>query len=240
MSQGNVNYKLLVRIFKHSTPAFHSRVEAFINNNKKREFENYNQNKEKLNEYGNQVCLALFLLIKKDELISILLSKISRFVGISCGIKQTELIAVLSKELIILLKYNSSKEDNLPSSLFGQRKKLTQTEQGVVLSICEKLNSITVDSKFQFGILIMDFIMSEFDYIFDKHTNYEENKENHIIINIKKEYLAVLAGAVFYPIRIPMVTKPKKWGYKIPNNSIDGIQLFNTGGYFLGGGDLTN
>ena len=140
----------------------------------------------------------------------------------SGGIKQTDFLYNLSKELIITLKYNFSKDENLD--------KLKPSEKAVVLSICPKLDSITVDSKFQFGILIMEFIMSEFDYIFVKHNVYENN-ENHIFLNIKQEYLAVLAGSVFNPIRLPMVAKPKKWKYS--KLSEGGLQLERTGGYYI-------
>lgn len=222
MDENLSDYKLLTRIFKHSTPGFRSRVEAFINNNKKREFELYNKKKEDMTEYGNQVALALFLLIKPDQLISIIFSKIIRLIGMSGGIKQTDFIANLSKELIITLKYNFSKKENLD--------KLEELEKAVVVNICKKLETITVDSKFQFGILILEFIMSEFDYIFVKH-NIFENKENHIFLNIKQEYLAVLAGSVFNPLRLPMVAKPKEWKYSIPFDG--GLQLENTGGYYI-------
>jgi hypothetical protein len=216
------DFKLLTRIYKHSTPGYISRVEAFINNNSIREFELYNKEKDNMNKYGNQIALALFLLIKPEQLISIIFSKIIRLIGMSGGIKQTDFLDNLSKELIITLKYNSNKKENLD--------KLNPSEKAVVLSICQKLDSITVDSKFQFGILIMEFIMSEFDYIFVKHNIYE-NKENHIFLNIKQEYLAVLAGSVFNPIRLPMVAKPKKWLYSELLD--DGLQLESTGGYYI-------
>src|SRR5260221_768330 len=216
------DFKLLTRIYKHSTPGYISRVEAFIKNNSIRGFELYNKDKDNLNKYGNQIALALFLLIKPEQLISIIFSKIIRLIGMSGGIKQTDFLDNLSKELIITLKYNYSKKENLD--------KLNPTEKNVVLSICNKLESITVDSKFQFGILIMEFIMSEFDYIFVKHNIYE-NKENHIFLNIKQEYLAILAGSVFNPIRLPMVAKPKKWLYF---ELLDGVlRLESSGGYYL-------
>lgn len=218
------DFKLLTRIYKHSTPGYISRVEAFIKNNSIRGFELYNKEKDDMNKYGNQIALALFLLIKPEQLISIIFSKIIRLIGMSGGIKQTDFLDNLSKELIITLKYNYSKKENLD--------KLNPTEKEVVLSICNKLDSrfATVDSKFQFGILIMEFIMSEFDYIFVKHNIYE-NKENHIFLNIKQEYLAVLAGSVFNPIRLPMIAKPKKWLY---SELLDGgLQLESSGGYYI-------
>jgi len=216
------DFKLLTRIYKHSTPGYISRVEAFIKNNSIRGFELYNKEKDNMNKYGNQIALALFLLIKPEQLISIIFSKIIRLIGMSGGIKQTDFLDNLSKELIITLKYNLNKKENLD--------KLNPTEKEVVLSICKKLESLTVDSKFQFGILIMEFIMSEFDYIFVKHNIYE-NKENHIFLNIKQEYLAVLAGSVFNPIRLPMIAKPKKWLY---SELLDGgLQLESSGGYYI-------
>jgi hypothetical protein len=165
------DYKLLTRIFKHSTPGFNSRVESFINNNKKREYQLYFNRKNNMSEYGNQVALALFLLIKPDQLISILFSKIIRLIGMSGGIKQTDFISNLTTELMINLKYNFNKGDNFNN--------LSTIEKEVVESICKGLDEITVDSKFQFGILLLEFIMSEFDYIFVK-LNIIENKENHI------------------------------------------------------------
>jgi len=200
MGEDLTDYKLLTRIFKHSTPAFNSRVEAFIKNNKLREFELYNKNKESISEYGNHVGLALFLLVRQDQLINILFSKIIRIIGMSGGIKQTDFISNLSKELLILLKYNFNKKENLD--------KLDVLEKEVVTNICTKLDSITVENQFQFGILITEFIMSEFEYIFVKHNVYE-NTENTLFINIKQEYLAVLAASVFNPIRLPMVSNPK-------------------------------
>lgn len=152
MGEDLTDYKLLTRIFKHSTPAFNSRVEAFIKNNKLREFELYNKNKESIIEYGNHVGLALFLLVRQDQLINILFSKIIRIIGMSGGIKQTDFISNLSKELLILLKYNFNKKENLD--------KLDVLEKEVVTNICTKLDSITVENQFQFGILITEFIMS--------------------------------------------------------------------------------
>ena len=113
MGENLTDYKLLTRIFKHSTPAFNSRVEAFINNNKIREFELFNKSKDSNTQYGNHLGLALFLLIRQDQLISIIFSKIIRIIGMSGGISQTDFISNLSKELFIVLKYNFKNKDNL-------------------------------------------------------------------------------------------------------------------------------
>lgn len=202
MAENLTDYKLLTRIFKHSTPAFNSRVEAFINNNKIREFELFNKSKDSNTQYGNHLGLALFLLIRQDQLISIIFSKIIRIIGMSGGgISQTDFISNLSKELLIILKYNFKNKDNLD--------KLSNLEKEVVTSICLKLDNITVEIQFQFGTLILEFIMTEFDYIFVKH-KILENNEATTFLSIKQEYLAVLAGSVFNPLRLPMVSKPKE------------------------------
>ena len=216
MDDNLIDFKLLTRIFKHSTPAFASRVEAFINNNKKRNFEKYFNDKENIGDFGSHVALALFLLIKPEQLMSIIFSKIIRIIGMSGGIKQTDFLTSLIKELISTLSHNYCKDENLAH--------LSLIELEVVNSICSRLDSITVESRFQFGILIMEFIFSEFDYMFVKHT-VTENKENHIYLNVKPEYLAVLQGSIFNPIRLPMVAKPKEWQYK------DGGSY--QGGYYL-------
>jgi len=221
MDESLGNYKILTRIFKHSTPGFTSRVEAFINNNKKREFDLFYSQKDNINEYGNQVALALFLLIKPYQLISILFSKIMRIIGMSGGIKQTDFITNLVKEILITIQYNYKKEGNLNN--------LEPRERDVVINICSKLESITVESKFQLGLLLLEFIFSEFDYMFVKHI-IKDYKENHIYLNVKPEYLAVLSGSIFNPMRLPMVTKPKEWEYtKVPS----GVEIITTGGYLL-------
>ena len=98
----------------------------------------------------------------------------------SGGIKQTDFLNELSTELLITLKYNLNKEEYL--------NKISSIEKEVVLDIYSKFNNIPIESKFQFGQLIMELIMSEFDYMFIKH-NIVEFKENHIFLNIKRNII---------------------------------------------------
>jgi hypothetical protein len=107
---------------------------------------------------------------------------------------------------------------------------LNPLEKEVLKIIFSKLDNITVENKFQFGFLILEFVMSEFDYMFNKHNIYDNNEQT-IILTIKQEYLAVLSASVFNPIRLPMVSKPKEWTF---SQNYDGsIQLENVGGYLL-------
>lgn len=64
-------------------------------------------------------------------------------------------------------------------------------------------------------------------------TNVRDNSETNTFLNIKQEYLAVLAGSVFNLIRLPMISKPKLWEYSL--NFDGGVVLESTGGYYLDG-----
>jgi DNA-directed RNA polymerase len=82
-------------------------------------------------------------------------------------------------------------------------------------------------------------ILEEFNYIFEKNSIFENN-DHYIYISIKPQYLAVLTGSIFNPIRLPMICKPKKWVYKEEilinegnKNEESQLVLMETGGYLL-------
>ena len=66
------DYKLLTRIYKHSTPQFIERIQTFVNNNKLKNYETYFKNKENISKLGDNIALALFISINTDQLVNII------------------------------------------------------------------------------------------------------------------------------------------------------------------------
>jgi len=203
------DYKLLTRIYKHSTPQFKDRIQAFIDNNKKRNFEVYFKNKDNLSKVGEHLALALFLIIKPDQLINIIFSKVIRLIASNGGLTQNELLVSLSDEMLITFKYNFKSDNVEDEEINNIFENLSELEREVVLEINEKIESIPIESKFKFGDLLLELVLDEFNYMFVK-SNIFENKQHYIYITIKPEYLNILAGSIFNPIKLPMITKPKE------------------------------
>ena len=201
MDSNVADYKLLTRIYKHSTPQFKKRIQVFIENNKKNNYNSYFKDKENISKLGDHLALALFLTIDTDQLVNIIFSKVVRLIGLSGGITQNELLANLSEEMFIVFKYNVS-DNNLLN-------KLAREEYSLVNDITNKLNEFPLESRYKFGDLLLELILDEFNYIFTKNSIIED-KEHRIYISIKPEYLAILTGSIFNPIKLPMITKPKE------------------------------
>nr|ADO51620.1 rnapol [Moniliophthora roreri] len=206
------NYKLLARIYKHSTPHFNNRIDSIIRQHLMRNLELYNKNKKDYGKIGDNLALALFLVLEVKDISNILFSKVIRIIGSSKGIKQTELIGQLADEMCICFKYNSD--------LNKLKSQLSPEELSIVKEVKEQFNNLPVDSKLQFGHLLFELLISEFSYIFER-IMISENNETHLYITISKEYLAVLSSVMFNPIKLPMITKPKIWSQD------------NIGGYLL-------
>ena len=223
----NVNdYKLLTRIYKHSTPQFKARIQAFIDNNRKRKFEDYYKNKDNISKVGDHLALALFLTIKTDQLINIIFSKIIRLIASNGGLTQNELLVNLSDEMLITFKYNLNSDDN-----DNKYDNLSEQEKTIIYEIKEKIDVLPFESKYKFGDLLLELILDEFEYMFVK-TNVYENNQHFIYISIKPEYLNILAGSIFNPIKLPMIAKPKEWIYTTIDNT-DKIKITEIGGYYL-------
>nr|QWO71453.1 RNA polymerase [Calocybe gambosa] len=193
------NYKLLARIYKHSTPQFYDRIKTYILEHVRNNSQLYQKNKEKFNDTHSNIVLALFLILKVEDIVNILFSKVIKMIGSSRGITQTQLIGQLADEMLILFKYNSGKIKDLePEKLL------------IVTEVKAEIDKIPVEVKMQFGKYLFDILTEEFSYIFNKNLIYENN-ESHIYINISKEYLSILSSVMFNPINIPMISKPKLW-----------------------------
>ena len=224
MDSNVADYKLLTRIYKHSTPQFKKRIQVFIENNKKNNYNSYFKDKENISKLGDHLALALFLTIDTDQLVNIIFSKVVRLIGLSGGITQNELLANLSEEMFIVFKYNVS-DNNLLN-------KLAREEYSLVNDITNKLNEFPLESRYKFGDLLLELILDEFNYIFTKNSIIED-KEHRIYISIKPEYLAILTGSIFNPIKLPMITKPKEWTYELLDNSNRIKKMKKIGGYYL-------
>ena len=196
------NYKLLSRIYRHSTPHFNNRIEAIIRQHLNRNLELYQKNINDYGKLGDNLALALFLVIDVKDIGNILFSKVIKIIGNNHGIKQTQLIGQLADEMCITFKYNSD--------LNKLQNELSIDKLTIVKEVKEKFNNLPVESKLQFGLLLLELLMSEFSYIFER-VIINENNESHIYITISKEYLAVLSSVMFNPIKLPMLTTPKKW-----------------------------
>jgi DNA-dependent RNA polymerase len=218
------DYKLLTRIYKHSTPQFVKRINNFVENNKKRNYELYLKNKNDMSKFGNNLALALFISIDNNQLTNIIFSKVVRLVGLSGGIKQNEFLGHISDEMLLILKYNLKNKDII--------NKLSDEDKIIISEIENRLINLPLESKYQFGDLLIEFILDEFNYIFSKENIYENN-EHHIYITIKSEYLSILTGSIFNPIKLPMVAQPKKWDFSNECSSDGTTTVTQMGGYYL-------
>ena len=86
------NYKLLSRIYRHSTPNFNNRIEGIIRQHLNRNLELYYKNINDYGKLGDNLALALFLVIDVKDISNILFSKVIKIIGSNHGIKQTQLI----------------------------------------------------------------------------------------------------------------------------------------------------
>nr|QWO71450.1 RNA polymerase [Lyophyllum shimeji] len=211
------DFKLITRIYKHSTPQFVNRINSLIEDFKKRNFDLYHKSMADPGKLGDILVLGLFISNKPEELTNIILSKVVRLVGLSGGIKQTDLLAMISEELFITLKYSLKNKDN----------KVSDLELEIIKDIQDKLDFVTVESKFRFGNFLIDFIFEEFSYIFSK-INYYEGGEQYIYITITAEYLSVLSASLFNPIKLPMIAMPKIWDFLEKD-----LTFTQIGGYYL-------
>lgn len=224
MNNNLIDYKLLTKIYKHSTPQFKDRIKVYIDNNKKRNYQNFFINKDNIAKLGDQLSLALLISIDIDQLVNIVFSKVVRLIGLSGGITQNELLVSLSNEMLITFNYN------IKNNFKNLKDKLSEIEREIVLDTHEKINDIPFESKYQFGDFLLELLLEEFEYIFEKQNLYENN-EHYIYISIKQQYLAVLTSSIFNPIRLPMIVKPKNWEYlEYENKKIIVTQI---GGYYL-------
>ena len=66
------NYKLLSRIYKHSTPHFNNRIEGIIRQHLIRNLELYNNNKNDYGKLGDNLALALFLVLDAKDISNII------------------------------------------------------------------------------------------------------------------------------------------------------------------------
>ena len=223
MSSSLNDFKLLTRIYKHSTPQFRERIQTFIENNKKRNYETYLKNINNISKLDEHVALVLFMTIDTDQLINILFSKVVRFIGLSGGITQNELLGNLSEEMLILLRYNITNNNKILENLSEQ-------DLNIIKDIECKLDNLPHETKYKFGSLLLELILDEFDYIFTKNSIYENN-EHYIFISIKPNYLAILTSSIFNPIKLPMIAPPEKWEYEIDKDSK--LKIVKVGGYYL-------
>nr|QWO71452.1 RNA polymerase [Calocybe cyanea] len=209
------NYKLISRIYKHSTPHFNNRIEAIIKNHLNRNLELYNKNKNNHGKIGDNLALALFLVLEVKDISNILFSKVIRIIANSGGIKQTQLIGQLADEMCIVFKHNSN--------LDTLKDKLTIDKLTIIKEVKDSFDSLPLDSKLQFGILLYELLMNEFSYIF-KIIKIYEDYESHLYVTISKEYIAVLSRVIFNPIKLPMLCEPNKW-YNGKSGNIGGYLL---------------
>jgi hypothetical protein len=196
------NFKLIQRIYKHSTPNFINRINIILNNYMKK----YKENKDDMSKEGENLSLALFLVIKGEELTNILFSKVIKLIAAySDGITQTQLISDLAFEMIIIFKVNSSS-----SAIEG--KSFSEKEIEIIRNVRTRIINgvISTDNKFTFGHLLYKLLLDEFNYIF-KVVNTTENKETRTYVTINKEYINILSSSLFNPIKLPMICCPKLW-----------------------------
>ena len=129
--------------------------------------------------------------------------------------------------MYIIFKYNL---DYRADSL---KNKLTPEEMDLVTNIKIKIDEFPIDSRYKFGGLLLELILDEFDYIFVKNSLFEKS-EHRIYISIKPEYLAILTGSIFNPIKLPMIAKPKEWEFETLEFSNKVKEMKKIGGYYLG------
>ena len=228
MDSNVTDFKLLTRIYKHSTPQFINRIQIFIENNKKNNYTNYLDNKDNISKLGDHLVLALFLTIESNQLVNIIFSKVVRLIGLSGGITQNELLGGLSDEMFILFKYNVDRKEK---SIEMQT--LSKEEINLINDIKNKLIDFPIESKYKFGDLLLELILDEFSYIFVKN-NLIENGEHRIYISIKPEYLSILTGSIFNPIKLPMIAIPKEWSFDTYGKNSNKVkEILKTGGYYL-------
>jgi hypothetical protein len=190
------DYKLLTKLFKHSSPNFITRIKHFVEKYKLRNYEIFAKYKDDLSKLGDHLALALFIVIDYNLLVNIIFSKVVRLIGLTGGITQTDLLNAMCDEMLITFKYNMKNVN------------LNDEDKEIVDYIADKLHELPLESKYKFADLLLEFIFDEFDYIFDKYSVYKHNM-HYIYITIKPEYLAILTSSIFNPIKLPMIVEPK-------------------------------
>lgn len=224
----NINdYKLLTRIYKHSTPQFKDRVNSFIENNRKRKYDILLKNKNDITKLGDKLVVALYLCVNTDQLINIIFSKVVRFIGLSGGITQNELLVNLSNEMLITLKYILKNNNLILENKFSNEEINIINE---VKNILDLEGDLPFESKYNLGNLILELILDEFNYIFGRN-KIIENNNTYVYIYIKHEYLNILTGSIFNNIKLPMISVPKEWVYE--KNSKNSVLITKIGGYYL-------
>jgi hypothetical protein len=195
-------YKLISRIYKHSTPKFIDRVKIFIENSIKNNNLLFDKYKTDITKFGDNLALALFIIVDNQDLINILFSKIIRIIGNGGGIDQTTLVTTLAHEMFVLFKHKSKDK-------FAYLSDLSDNKLEIINYVKDNLdNYLTIENKVKFGSLLYEFMMEEFDYIF-KTTNIVEDNKNHTYVNITQEYLSILISSVYNNIKLPMICIPK-------------------------------
>jgi DNA-directed RNA polymerase len=224
LASDKTQFKLIHRIYKHSTPSFIQRMNTIVKNNIDKQRSNIKKNLKDLNKTGDYLGIALFLVMNGQDLSNILFSKVLKLVGgYSEGITQTQLIGELANEMFIVFKRNST--DSALAKL-----RLSKEKVELVKEIRSMEEVIGNDILFQFGHLIYSLFIEEFNYIFNV-ISITENNDKKLYVTIHKEYIQILASCMFNPIKLPMICTPKKWikGYGALQET-DGNQI---GGYLL-------
>ena len=208
------NYRLLARIYKHSTPHFYIRVNTIIKEHLKNKLNLYNKNKENIDKLHINIVVALFLVLDVKDITNILFSKVIKIIGSANGITQTQLIGQLADEMFIVFK------NNCDISKILKHRQLNEEEINIIKDVKSEIENTPIEIKIQFGMLLFGLLTDEFSYIFNKIKIFENN-ESHIYITISDQYLSVLSSVMFNPIKLPMICEPKKWSEN------------TTGGYLL-------
>jgi hypothetical protein len=112
LNTDNINYNLVYKIYSHSSPNLINKIDRFISNEKIKNYKNYFEVKENLNNHEYILLLGLFLLIDSNELSNIMFAKVIRLIGVNGYIKRSDIITGLSSELLIKIKYNLMYKEN--------------------------------------------------------------------------------------------------------------------------------
>ena len=128
--------------------------------------------------------------------------------------------------MLIVFKYNLKKIDDSTLNNYNQE------EQEIIMLIKNKFNELPIETKYKFGDLLLELILDEFKYIFTKKSIFNKN-EHHIYISITPEYLAILTGSIFNPVRLPMINPPKDWLCKIDKETNKVAKITQVGGYYF-------
>ncbi|QCB16405.1 RNA polymerase (mitochondrion) [Armillaria borealis] len=173
VNDNSLEYKLLQRLIKHVETKFKTRINVLVDNHIINHLKLYNKNRNNLANFGTHLALVLFILLKPNTIADYLLTKVLRVIGSSGGVQQTELVGLISKEMLENIKVRYSKIELFKNSI-------SEEKLYIVKDVLESdlFKNLTIENQMEFGHLLFTILMGEFKFMFTKET-IMENGEHH-------------------------------------------------------------